>query len=82
MLRDVGRRIAELRSDRGLTQERLAELVDVSTRYLQRVERGGASASLLFLARVAEALDAKMPELFEAPRSRDVKVGRPKRPKS
>jgi uncharacterized Tic20 family protein len=36
----IGQRVAELRQQKSLTQERLAELCDVSTRTIQRIESG------------------------------------------
>ncbi len=41
---DLGRKVAELRQERGLTQEELAEFCEVSTRTIQRIENreGGA----------------------------------------
>ena len=37
---DLGLKITELRQQKGLTQERLAEYCDVSTRTIQRIEAG------------------------------------------
>lgn len=37
---DLGLKIAELRQQRGLTQENLAEYCEVSTRTIQRIESG------------------------------------------
>jgi uncharacterized Tic20 family protein len=37
---DLGLKIAELRQQKGLTQEKLAEYCDVSTRTIQRIESG------------------------------------------
>ena len=36
----VGRRIQEARKARGLTQAELAQMVDLSTKYISNVERG------------------------------------------
>ncbi|HSL46306.1 MAG TPA: helix-turn-helix transcriptional regulator [Anaerolineales bacterium] len=37
---DLGLKISELRQQKGLTQERLAEYCEVSTRTIQRIEAG------------------------------------------
>ena len=37
---DIGKIIQKLRKDRKLTQEELAEKIDISTNYLSKVERG------------------------------------------
>ena len=61
----IGARIKEVRKAKGLTQERLAELVEISPRYLSRLEVGQQSASLETLARVAEVLDIELCEFFD-----------------
>lgn len=54
-LRGVGARIAEPRRVRGLTQEALSQMLDVSAKYLQRMEQG-ENLTLKTLARVASEL--------------------------
>lgn len=61
----IGARIKEVRKAKGLTQERLAEEVKISPRYLSRLEVGQQSASLETLARVCEALNIELWELFD-----------------
>jgi len=62
----VGRRIAEVRRLRGLTQEGLAELVDRSASYLARVEVGGKHATVDTLNAIAEALGEPIGAFFPA----------------
>jgi len=50
---DLGRAIAGIRAERGLTQEGLAEAIDVDRGYLARLEAG---ASQLVLERSIRAL--------------------------
>lgn len=76
-LRDVGRRIAELRASQHLTQEQLAEVMEVSLKYLQRVEAGRENLTLNSLVNVANYLRTSWRELTRAPRSRVVRRGRP-----
>ena len=57
-------RIAESRSLRGWTQERLAEVSGVTVRTVQRLEAGN-DVSLNTLARLGEALGVPVRELFE-----------------
>ena len=78
LLKDIGRRISELRAARGLTQDRLAERRGVSLKYLQRVEAGRENLTVESLARIARVLGAPVGEFFRAPRSRSVRRGRPK----
>ena len=79
LLRSIGRRIAELRTAHGLTQEALAAHLDVSPGYIRQVEGGGKNLSVRSLAAFADAVGAPVAELFAAPSSREVKRGRPKR---
>jgi transcriptional regulator with XRE-family HTH domain len=51
-----GRNIASLRESRKLTQEKLAEKVGSSTRYIQSLEAGEYFPSLPTLARLKTAL--------------------------
>ena len=50
----LGQRIRDLRRKRGLTQEKLAELVDLSVPYISHLERGTKKPSLAVLIRLAE----------------------------
>lgn len=56
-------RVAELRKDRGWTQERLAEASGVTVRTIQRLEAGN-DASLETLSLVARALEVPVRDLF------------------
>ena len=71
---DVGRRVAELRQARGLTQEELAERARCSLKYLQRVE-AGRNMRIDTLVRFANLFRVGIAELFASPASR-----RPRRP--
>ncbi|MFC2401231.1 MAG: helix-turn-helix domain-containing protein [Streptococcus sobrinus] len=57
--------VANLRKQKGWTQERLAEKAGLSVRTIQRIERGDDS-SLETLGLVANALDVSIKELFQA----------------
>lgn len=46
LMKEIGKRIAELRRSHKITQETLAELLDVSSKHISHVERGCASLSL------------------------------------
>ena len=81
VLRDLGRRVAELRAGRSLTQEALAETLGVTPRYLQRVEAGEENLTLGTLVGFANALGAPLAEFLVPPVSRAVRVGRPPRKK-
>lgn len=76
--KDVGRRVAELRTSIGLTQQDLAERAAVSLKYVQRVEAGRENLTIRSLVWLADLVEAKVAELFAAPRTREVRVGRPR----
>ena len=48
--------LKSLRQEANLTQEKLAELIDISTRQLQRIESGNSDASLLTLRILIDVL--------------------------
>ncbi len=55
--RELGRRIAELRRQRGLTQERFAERASITTSYLARIETGARKPTLDVVRRLAAELE-------------------------
>ncbi len=55
-LTKLGARIKQCRKEQHLTQEKLAELIDVSPHYIYEIERGMKSMSLSTLADVSSAL--------------------------
>jgi transcriptional regulator with XRE-family HTH domain len=78
--REVGRRIAELRERAGLTQDQLAERLENSVKYVQRVERGGDNLTIGTVLKFAKGLGARWRELYRAPRSlAPRRPGRPRR---
>jgi transcriptional regulator with XRE-family HTH domain len=79
LLQNLGRRIAELRVKCGLTQEQLAELVDVSTRYIQSVEAGNENLTVRTLANFASVFEVTVGDLFLAPMKPKPGPGRPRR---
>lgn len=62
----LGSAVSAHRRARKLTQERLAELVGVSTEWISQVERGVGLPSLDMLARIAEPLGVRGSELVAA----------------
>lgn len=60
----LGRRIKELRRQKGLTQEKLAELINIDQRNLSNIECGITFPSRSLLA-LSKALNIELPQLFE-----------------
>lgn len=58
-LRDLGKKIKELREEKNLSQQELADMVDVAKSTIQRLEYGKYNPSLLILRRIIECLDFK-----------------------
>ncbi len=59
----TGRMIQDARRRRDWTQERLASELDVTVKYLQRMEGGRANLSLRSLMKLCIALDVTLHEL-------------------
>jgi transcriptional regulator with XRE-family HTH domain len=60
----VGRRVRELRTEAGISQEALAARLRLHRNYIGYVERGERSLSLETLARVARVLGVSLAEFF------------------
>jgi transcriptional regulator with XRE-family HTH domain len=61
--------LREYRRKRGLTQEKLAEMVDVSTHHIGMIELTRNFPTFDLIERIAAALDIEIYELFVAPNS-------------
>ena len=55
-LRRLGERVREQRRNRGLTQEALAEALDLSVAYVSLIERGGRHPPYTTVVAIARAL--------------------------
>jgi transcriptional regulator with XRE-family HTH domain len=60
----VGRNVRRLRKLRGLTQERLAEMVGNSYKHIGQVERGEVNVTIDILTAIAAALTVNVGDLF------------------
>jgi transcriptional regulator with XRE-family HTH domain len=63
-LRALGKRVRDLRHDRGYSQERLAELASIHENHVRRIEGGTANPSYLVVGRIARALGVNPSALF------------------
>lgn len=61
----LGMRIREVRKQRGLSQERLAEKVGVDPKQISRIEGGKSAPSLDTLEAIAKHLQVEIKDLFE-----------------
>lgn len=60
----IGRRINELRTQQSITQEQLAEMVDLSVPYICYIETARKKPSLETLIRISNALGVTLDELL------------------
>lgn len=63
-LRTLGKRVRDLRHERGFSQERLAELAEIHENHVRRIEGGTANPSYLVVGRIARALGVNPSALF------------------
>lgn len=61
---DIGKKIKRMRQNRGLTQEKLAEIIDVSQRTLSGIEIGENFATAETIDKIISALNTTTDELF------------------
>jgi len=59
-----GKRITQLRKDRGLSQDKLAWGGDMARSFIGEVERGLRNPTLTNICKLADALGVKKSELF------------------
>jgi len=61
----LGARIKEIRKARGLTQEQLAEMIDVEQKHVSRIESGKNFPSIDLLEKMAAALNVPLMGFFD-----------------
>lgn len=67
-MRSFGKRLAELRRKRGLTQDQLAEMIDTHSTTISFIEGGKRFVRLSTLHKLAKALQVEIEELFKGVR--------------
>jgi transcriptional regulator with XRE-family HTH domain len=65
LLLQFGQRIRQLRTSRGLTQEKLAELTGFHRTYIGMVERGERNISLINITVFAKVFAIRTSDLFD-----------------
>ncbi|MBB2146919.1 helix-turn-helix domain-containing protein [Pedobacter sp. LMG 31464] len=63
--KNLGKRIANLREAKGLTQAQLSALINKDFQSISRIETGRVNASSYLLKQIADALEITMSDLFD-----------------
>jgi transcriptional regulator with XRE-family HTH domain len=64
-LKKFGKRLATIRRQKGITQEKLAELVDVHRTYIGFIEAGKRNPSIGNIHKIAKALKVHFSDLVQ-----------------
>ena len=62
---DFGHHLRQLREDKGISQEHLANLADISLSQISRIERGVINPTLCTMITIADALGILLQELID-----------------
>lgn len=62
----IGQRIRKIRKAHGLSQEELAEKVNISTTHMSHIETGNTKLSLPVFVDIAAALDVRTDDLLDS----------------
>ncbi len=68
----IGKRIKEKRTSLHITQEKLAEKIDVSPSYVSEIERGTSISSLAVMTKIATTLDLNLDYLIWGINSKNI----------
>lgn len=64
-LEKLGKRIAQIRKQKGLTQLELSVIAKMDDSSIRRIESGRNNSSIIILKRLAEAMDVSLNELIK-----------------
>lgn len=64
ILENFGNHVKKLRLEKGISQELLAEKLNIHRTYMSFIERGKRNPGLVLLFKISRALGIKLPELF------------------
>lgn len=65
ILENLGKKLKEIRKDKSLTQEELAEKVSIHLTYVGKLESGKNNVSIKMLFKISRALKVKLSDIFE-----------------
>jgi transcriptional regulator with XRE-family HTH domain len=64
-LKSFGKQLSEIRKQKGVTQEQLADKVDVHRTYIGFIEQGKRNPSIANIYKISKALKIEIGELFK-----------------
>lgn len=70
----LGKRIKKARKAGGWTQEKFAEMIDVATEYMSRIETGAARPSLTLIEKISDIFGIEEAELMFGMASEDAEA--------
>lgn len=65
LLKKISEEIKQLRKKRGLSQEKLAILIDIDRKYASLIEKVETNLSINYLKKICDGLDIKLSEFFK-----------------
>ena len=60
-----GKKVKELRLEKGLSQEAFAHLTELDRTYISSIEKGERNVSIIVIEKIANALNIEITKLFE-----------------
>lgn len=63
----IGLRLRELRTAKGLSQEKFSFKCDLDRTYIASIERGKRNVSVVNIEKIAEALETSVSDFFNSP---------------
>ena len=70
----IGKKIRQLRIERGLSQEELSEKIDISPRHMCTIENGNTFPSIETFIKIAQILEIDINEFFNLSKINDDKL--------
>lgn len=67
LLKNLGKRVREMRMQKGLSQKQLAHSIDKDQQSIQRLEAGNVNPSYYYLHEIAAGLGSTVAELLAEP---------------
>ena len=61
----IGRKIKEIRNNKNLSQEKLANIADIDRTYLPDIEKGNRKISIQILNKITTALEISLSDFFK-----------------